>query len=145
MKKRTGLLLLSMFLVQIPALYAQRSAEVNLAGFHQTPPVRTAGMGFLLVELRGDSLTVSGEFHDLSNAYRSAYIQYGAPGKNGHRLFKLNSISGDDLQSGTFESDENQFKLTESQRDAISKGLLYINIASDRYRLGEIRGQIPAM
>ena len=146
MKKRTGLLLLFLLtLAQIPVLYAQKSEEVNLAGFHQTPPVRTAGMGFLKVELSGDSLTVSGEFHNLNGAYRSAYIQYGAPEKSGHRLFKLTSVTEDDPHSGIFNGSDNHFKLTEPQSDALARGLLYINIASDRHRFGEIRGQIPAM
>lgn len=141
----TLLLFLSAALVQVPALYGQKSSEVNLAGFQQIPPVRTAGMGYLKVYLQGDTLSVSGEFHDLNGNYRSAYIQYGEPGKSGHRMFSLTSDTGDERHSGTFTRSENQFKLTEAQKDALARGLLYINIASNRHPFGEIRGQIPAI
>lgn len=132
-------------LVESPPLLGQKSIEVNLAGFQQIPPVRTAGLGFVQVQMQEDTLSVHGEFHDLMGNYRSAYIHYGEPKKTGHRMFRLTAATSNDLHSGTFNEPDNRFVLSEAQRDALVRGLLYINIASDKHPFGEIRGQIPPM
>jgi len=97
------------------------------------------------VTFENDSLFVEGEFSDLRGAYWASFIHYGAIGKTGHRMFRLTAEIAEDRHSGTFNRQDNAFKLTEAHKDALRKGLLYINISSTRFQHGEIRGQIPAM
>lgn len=126
-------------------LLAQHTVHVNLAGFNHSPMVRTPASGFVQITFENDSLYVEGEFSDLRGPYWASFIHYGAPGKTGHRMFRLKAEIGEDKHSGTFNREENAFKLTEAHTDALRKGLLYINISSARFQHGEIRGQIPPM
>ncbi len=127
------------------SVYAQQSVEVMLAGFNHEPAVRTTAMGMATITVSADTLYIEGDFSDLMGNYGAAYIHYGARGKVGHRMFRLTADVNESRKEGVFRSEENQFVMTEAQRDALRKGMLYINISSDRFRQGEVRGQIPGM
>jgi hypothetical protein len=144
MNRVINLSILVFMLAAFP-LTAQHTADVNLAGFNHRPMVQTPALGFVQVTFDNDSLYVEGEFFDLRGAYWASFIHYGAPGKTGHRMFRLKAEIGEDKHSGTFNREENAFALTEAHKDALRKGLLYINISSARFQQGEIRGQIPAL
>ncbi|CAN5119590.1 hypothetical protein BH23BAC3_BH23BAC3_33100 [soil metagenome] len=126
-------------------LVAQVTVEVTLAGYNHRPIVHTPATGFIQVTFENDSLYVEGEFFDLRGSYWASFIHYGEPGKSGHRMFRLKAELGEDKHSGVFRKEDNAFKLTEAQMDALRKGHLYINISSSRFQHGEIRGQIPMM
>jgi hypothetical protein len=142
MKRLTTLLLSLLFYLP---LHAQVTAEVNLAGYNQVPPVRTAAEGKVEITVEGDSLFVTGSFSDLREYYRGAYINYGREGDTGNRMFQLRADMAEDKRSGEFRKDRNSFHLRPAQMDALRNGLLYVNITSNRYRGGEIRGQIPPL
>lgn len=124
---------------------AQRTAEITLGGYNQRPVVRTPANGFIKVTVEGDSLFFEGEFEELRGVYWSGYIHYGEVGKTGHRLLRLQPVMGENRSSGVFNREDNAFLLTDAVRDALRRGRLYINIASNRFQHGEIRGQIPVM
>lgn len=124
---------------------AQETATVVLAGYKVNPPVSTPAAGTALVTFRNDSLFVEGSFTDLNSVYRGAGIHYGSKRENGNQVLKLNSDLGEGQTSGKFIASENGFKLTEALREAVNKGLLYINIYTQLQPRGELRGQIPAM
>jgi hypothetical protein len=126
-------------------LHAQVTAEVNLTGYNQVPPVRTAADGKVEITVVGDSLFVTGRFTDLREYYRGAYINYGREGDTGNRMFQLRADLGEDKRSGEFKKERNSFHLRPAQIDALRNGRLYVNITSNRYRGGEIRGQIPPL
>ncbi len=138
------IILIILLLTSLPLL-AQVTAEVTLAGYNHRPIVHTPAAGLIQVTFENDSLYVEGEFSDLRGYYWAAYIHYGEPGKSGHRMFRLKAELGDDKHSGVFRKEDNAFDLTEAQLDALRKGHLYINISSNRFQHGEIRGQIPMM
>ncbi len=126
-------------------LYAQVTAEVSLTGYNQVPPVRTAADGQVEITVDGDSLFVTGRFSDLREYYRGAYINFGREGETGNRMFQLRADLGEDKRSGEFRRERNSFHLRPAQIDALRDGRLYVNITSNRYRGGEIRGQIPSL
>ncbi|REL39227.1 CHRD domain-containing protein [Rhodohalobacter sp. SW132] len=126
-------------------VYAQRTTEITLGGYNHRPMVRTPAIGFMKVTVEGDSLFVEGEFEELRGVYWSGYIHHGEVGKTGHRLLRLQPTLDENRNSGVFKREENAFLLTDAVRDALRRGRLYINIASNRFQHGEIRGQIPAM
>lgn len=147
--KRLFLKTLMVFLVLMPAAIAQSAAQssgvVLLAGYKVNPPVPTAAAGSVTITLKNDSLSVEGSFTDLSSSIRGASIHYGSKRENGNQLFQLNPALNEDLTGGTFEVSKNTFKLTDSLKEALKKGLLYINIYTQKHPRGELRGQIPAM
>lgn len=122
---------------------AQTTYPVTLSGMEQVPSVRTAASGTAEVYVESDTLYVSGTFSDLSGHYWAAFVHYGAEGEEGNRMFRLTAELNEEKDGGTFSFEENKFHLRELQREALREGNLYINISSDRYQEGEIRGQIP--
>lgn len=128
----------------LPSL-AQISSEITLAGFNQRPVVQTPAIGFATITVERDSLFIEGEFQDLRGVYWAAYVHYGDIGKTGHRMLRLTPDVAENRSSGVFKKGENAFKLTDTLRDALRKGQLYINVSSNRHQHGEIRGQIPRM
>jgi hypothetical protein len=135
---------LSFFLViHSMELYAQSTYEFDLAGYHMVPAVHTTASGMIEVTIKADSLFVSGHFEELRGLYWSAYIHHGLHNETGNRLIRLTADVSDDHHSGTFSADNNAFRLSEAVRKALSEGKLYLVVSSDRYKQGEIRGQLP--
>lgn len=124
---------------------AQNSGQFDLAGYHLTDPVATSAVGMIEATVKGDSLMISGHFEDLSGAYWSAYIHYGAPGETGNRLLKLHADVSGDQRDGQFDPTVNAFKMSEAVHQALSDGKLYLLVSSGRHRQGEIRGQLPKL
>jgi len=138
------IIILSITFLSVSVAFSQ-SVDIDLAGYNQVPEVRTPAIGFVEVTIEGDSLFVEGKFSDLRGSYWSAYIHYGEPGKIGNRLFRLTAELNEDRNGGVFKKEDNRFELRESHMEAIRKGFMYINVASNRNQRGEIRGQIPAL
>ena len=142
---RKIVLLLALFLFLFDFSFAQRTAEVNLAGYYMVPEVRTPAIGFVEVTVEGDTLFVEGNFSDLRGTYWSAHIHYGGPRDSGNRLYRLTAVLNEERSGGEFRAEDNRFVLRQAQIEALSEGKLYIKIASNRSQRGEIRGQIPVM
>jgi len=132
-------------LAPFTVLLAQQTVEINLAGYNQVPSVNSSGTGLMKVTLQSDSLFIEGTFQDLRGNYRSSAIHYGSSRESGNRLFGLKVQIDEDRKGGTFNKEENAFALRPSLVEALKEGNLYINIGTDRFQQGEIRGQIPAI
>lgn len=118
-----------------------------LSGYQQKSPVVSRGQGELDLILQGNVLTVEGSFDDLEASLADqlsggAHIQIGLAGEDGPILFSLDVDSGADATSGVINEFDNIFELTAEQVNLLKNRELYINIYSDRYTTGELRGQI---
>lgn len=121
------------------------SKTVLLAGHKVHPAVATPATGTAVVTLNGDSLFVEGSFNDLNGAFRGAGIHYGGKNENGNQVIQLKTSLNENRTGGTFELSDNRYRLTNSLKNSLGEGLLYINIYTKPHPRGELRGQIPAM
>lgn len=125
---------------------AQQSKKITLAGYKHKPPVSTSGSGSVTVTLDGDTLTVQGKFKNLTDTYSGGHIMVSLRGEGGNQLYRLKAtLNEDDKTAGTFEAKENKFALSESEKELLKKGELYINVSSYEKRKGELRGDIGPM
>lgn len=125
---------------------AQQSRKIILAGYKHKPPVSTSGSGLATVTLHGDTLTVSGEFENLTANFSGGYIMVSIKEQGGNQLYRLNvDLNDEDKTSGTIRAKENRFILTKAEKELLKEGALYINIASFENPNGELRGNIGPM
>ncbi len=122
---------------------AQQTHTLILAGYKAVPKVKTPAEGTVEVTLEGDSLSVEGSFSKLSSYYYGSGIFYGEKDEPGNQLLSLKPDVNDKRTSGSFKAGENTFKLTESMREALSEGELYIAVLSFDHSRGELRAQLP--
>lgn len=125
--------------------WAQSSAIVQMAGYHQVPIVKTPASGVLEITLKADTLIVEGSFRDLTGVYRSSGLYYGEPGQRGNRLMGLKVELEEDRRGGRFLAEVNRLELRPSVLQALEEGHLFVNVGSERRPHGEIRGQIPPL
>lgn len=125
--------------------WAQSSAIVQMAGYHQVPSVETPASGVLDITLKADTLIVKGNFRDLTGVFRSSGLYFGEPGQRGNRLMGLKVELEEDRRGGRFLAKVNRLELRSSILQALKRGHLYVNVGSERRPHGEIRGQIPPM
>lgn len=120
------------------------SFEVELAGDNQVPPVASAAFGTMTVNIFENTLTINGTFENLSSPLEvignsSAHIHEGALDESGPVVFDIDVTPGDEDLSGTFEL---SVELTEEQLQAFEEGRYYVNIHTENYPGGELRGQL---
>lgn len=126
--------------------------EADLAGVHETPPVPSPGDAFVEVDLTGDNrLIVTGGVFNLSSPYAASHIHVGQVGVPGPVVIPLTLTTFDD-RSGFYFVEDNTFDLntfefgggmdTDSFIEALDNGDLYVNVHTQAYGPGEIRGQI---
>lgn len=133
----------TVFLMLPMILSAQNQGkEIILNGINMVPDVHTPATGTVNVWVDSDTLYVSGKFRNLQSYYFAGNIHYGEEGETGNPIYKLRADISDDHTSGTFDPQKNKFKLSEAMLEAFKNGNLYITVASDKKRRGEIRGQI---
>ena len=131
--------------IQVQPSYAQQSKEIILGGFNHEPAVRTSGTGLATITFEGDTLRISGDFSNLSSAFRGAYVMIGKKGESGNMLLRLKAELDDSRTGGTINAESNTFELNDVQKPLLKAGELYINITSSNHSRGELRGQIPPM
>lgn len=135
--------LVVLFLALPLILSAQnKGEEIILNGIKMVPNVQTSATGTAYVWVQSDTIYVSGKFMDLQSYYYTSNIHYGEKGETGNPIYRLHPDVSEDHTSGTFHPDNNKFKLSEAMLEAFNNGNLYITVASDKRRRGEIRGQI---
>lgn len=139
----TALALVIFLFLDNGPLHGQHSGVILLAGYKESPPVATRASGTVNFRVRGDTLTISGDFSKLTGTYRTSAIYYGKKGETGNRIFRLKADLNEENNGGTFKADENTFALSAEVKELLMNGELYINIHSSEYTHGEIRGQIP--
>lgn len=116
--------------------------RANLSGTNEVPPVLTQAHGSVTAELAGNSLIVTGSFHDLTGDFTGAHIHRAVSGRNGGVEIPLNVETGDDERSGVLEAGQNTFELTPAQIEMFLERRFYINVHSNVNPGGEIRGQL---
>lgn len=116
--------------------------RTNLSGAFSMSAVKTRGSGSAILELRDDSLFISGAFSGLSEAYTASHIHAGLTGVNGGVEFGLTPSLNEDETSGVWLASDNKFELTAGQKEALMNREYYINVHTTANPGGEIRGQI---
>lgn len=119
--------------------------ESRLAGGAEVPHVVTRASGGLALELRGDSLVVTGSFSGLVGDYTASHLHLGMAGENGPVTIPLNPTLEEGSRGGDYEAANNAFELDEAQRAALEGRGLYANVHSTAHPPGEIRGQVLPM
>lgn len=139
------LLILTFFTLISTIVFAQsEKTEVILNGVNMVPAVQTPASGTAQVWVESDTLYVSGKFSDLMSYYFASNIHYGEEGETGNPIYKLQPDISEGHTSGTFDPEKNKFPLSDAMLEAFNNGNLYMTVASDDNRRGEIRGQINA-
>ena len=120
----------------------------SISGLNEMPcPVTTTGNGSLTATLFGNTLTVSGEFSDLTSDFDAdvaggAHLHAGMAGQNGGIAFLLTTDLDDDLRGGRFLATDNVFQLSNQQVALLQARGLYVNIHTTDFGGGELRGQL---
>ena len=108
--------------------------RVNLTGAEEVPAANTSGSGSGSFRVADDG-TITGSVTTKDVKGTMAHIHQGAKGANGPVIVPLTK-NGD-----TYSVPEGR-KLTPAQMEALKKGQLYVNVHSDRFKGGEVRGQL---
>lgn len=124
--------------------------SANLFGSNATVSAMTDAIGSVVLELTGNTVTVSGSFSNLSttlatNVAGGIHIHEGVAGRNGGILQGLNVTLADDSLSAIIPADQNTFDVTDDQLISLRAGGWYVNVHSARFGGGEIRGQLTPM
>ncbi|MFW5973546.1 MAG: CHRD domain-containing protein, partial [Bacteroidota bacterium] len=136
--------------VQPGAMAQDASFAAELSGAHEVPANASTADGTVAASLTGSTLTLSGSFSGLTSDFNAdigggAHLHLAPAGRNGGVEIPLNASLAADNRSGTFESAENTFTLTNDQLEALEARRLYVNIHTRDMPSGEIRGQlVPA-
>lgn len=115
-----------------------------LSGASEVPPVFTAATGLVEASLNGNELVLTGSFEGLSAPVQpvgqtGVHIHAGFTGQNGPIEVILNPELSAGNTAGTFSE---TVTLSAEQISRLQARGLYINIHSERYPAGELRGQL---
>lgn len=107
---------------------------VNLSGSQEVPPNASSAKGSGEISVAPDG-AISGSVKVTGMTSTAAHIHDGAPNKNGPVIVKLDKTdTGFTVPGGT--------KLSDDQMSNLKAGNLYINVHSEAFPPGEIRGQL---
>ena len=147
-----------MLLFAAPA--SAQSVRANLEGFQEVPPISTFGSGSFRARFGGDAFDFDASY-DLEGEIQQIHIHFAQAGVNGGIMVFLctnlgngpvgtplcgvsgtsGSISAQDilmvLPQGIVAGDFDAF------REAVLDGAAYVNVHSDLFPAGELRGQLP--
>ncbi|MFN6946315.1 MAG: CHRD domain-containing protein [Cytophagaceae bacterium] len=118
----------------------------SLAGIHEVDPVQTEAMGGVKVEWTKNHIVLTGAFSGLMSPLAvdvagGVHIHQEGPDANGPIVFELATTATRDT-AGKFMAEGNMFELTEAQRRALRDEMFYVNVHSQEFQAGEIRGQL---
>ncbi|WP_102126517.1 CHRD domain-containing protein [Deinococcus planocerae] len=117
------------------------SYGANLSGANQRPVVTTSATGQTNLTLRGRTLTVLGTFEGLSSAVTVAHI-HGPADENTNAPVLLPLVIDQVTNGSRSGRISGTFTLTDQQVQWLDGRQLYVNVHSQTYPNGEIRGQI---
>ncbi len=107
---------------------------VKLSGAEEVPPASTSGSGSGSFRIADDG-SISGSVSTTGVPGTMAHIHQASKGQNGPVIVPLTK-NGD-----TYSVPEGR-KLTAAQMQAFKAGNLYVNVHSNAYKGGEVRGQL---
>jgi hypothetical protein len=121
--------------------------QANLSGSNEVPSISTEASGNLVFELDGNMLTVSGSFDDLTGDVAvsiagGAHIHDAVAGRNSGVVFILNLTLDADNRGAIIEAANNEFTLNTDQLATLLADGNYINVHSEAFTSGELRGQV---
>ena len=108
--------------------------SVKLSPAEEVPPTSSQGSGSGSIRVADDG-SLSGSVSTTGVQGTMAHIHQGAKGANGPVIVPL-------TKSGDTYTVPAGAKLNESQMSAFKAGNLYVNVHSDKYKGGEVRGQL---
>jgi hypothetical protein len=108
--------------------------KVSLTGGEEVPPISVPGSGSGSFRVAEDG-TISGSVTTKDVQGTMAHIHRGAKGANGPVIVPL-------AKDGDTYSVPAGRKLTPQQMDDLKNGNLYVNVHTNRYKGGEVRGQL---
>ena len=142
---------------------SQNAFTAGLGGHQEVPSVATRAEGTISATLtpEGDQLRISGEITGLSSVIAfdivgGAHIHIGYPGENGPVALPLaiDTVAGTGGAEATFENAVYDISALEVDVDgdgvpepvdlalALREGRAYVNVHTERWRGGEVRGQL---
>ncbi|MEL6944447.1 MAG: CHRD domain-containing protein, partial [Bacteroidota bacterium] len=126
--------------------YANAYFTTTLSGFNQLLPVETGASGALKAELRGNELTITGSFNNLTaNAAEDATrLRIGDAGTLGAEFARMEVELSSDTRGGIYRPAQNTFTLSDTEVRDLRQDGFYVNIASPAFTAGELRGQLLA-
>lgn len=101
--------------------------------------------GYIKAFLHKNCLSISGYFEKLRGKYDSnigSHIHLGLAGEEGEIVFNLEASLCPSKKSGFYNPSSNKFYLTDSQIRALQDRRYYINIHTEVFPNGELRGQL---
>lgn len=116
-----------------------KTYDFDLSGCQEVPRVSTTGTGnaSVTVDTLNNTVTVEGSFSDLTSPATAAHIH--GPAKQGQNAGVILTL---ELSGDTSGFITGNGTLTPAEIDDVLNGLTYVNVHSDTYPGGEIRGQI---
>jgi hypothetical protein len=108
--------------------------KVSLSGAEEVPPVTVPGTGSGSFRVADDG-SISGSVTTKDVQGTMAHIHRGAKGANGPVIVPL------DKNGDTYSVPAGR-KLTPEQINDLKAGNLYVNVHTNRYKGGEVRGQL---
>jgi hypothetical protein len=124
---------------------SQMAFSANMSSVTSLPEVRSAAIGLVKAELNGNVLVLTGSFTGLGSEVDTmiaggGHLHIAPAGSTGPVIFPLNLRFEGNLTQAILA--ENRFTLSDEQVNALLARGLYINIHTQRYPAGEIRGQL---
>ena len=113
----------------------------DLSGLSEAPPNASPAVGSIQAELSGTTLVVTGGFADLQGPYTASHIHRAPAGSNGPVVVGLAPQPAGAF-AGSYPAATNTFNLTAAQVADLQAGLHYVNVHSQVFPGGEIRGQL---
>jgi Cu/Zn superoxide dismutase len=131
----TGAVILLLGLLSMPAS-AQVFFVAQLDGSQEGSSIVTSASGTAFAELSPDTktLTFRVTYANLDSTFTAAHFHDGAPGVSGPVVEPISSFHGNTADSS--------WNIPDSLIADLMKGNIYINVHSDKYKGGEIRGQL---
>lgn len=128
-------------------LLGQQTYTAHLSGGSEVPSVTSTGSGTVTAVLTGDTLEVTGSFSGLVSDFNAevsggSHIHTGYAGQNGPIVFNLAPALDADQRGGVFEASDNRFGLDAEQMALLSQRRFYVNVHTDDFPGGELRGQL---
>lgn len=129
---------------QIQQLQIKQAIHAKLFGNNEVPPVTTSATGMAQFNLIPGSKTLNYDLIvDNIHTFTTAYIYQGKPHENGHPIVKLSNGAGSITSSNLIGPMKG--KQISDLVKLIEKGQTYVNVNSQKYKNGEIRGQLEVV